>query len=127
MSHFKLRNGNVQKATLIVPLVVLAFVVCINGLERKNRNFWFTDNEEGFSSPRGWPFVAIALANDEGAFQVDASIVLGGTLVIRDVFHGSHPHLAWNWFFLFLDLFVSVLFVTVTLSLTRVIRWKESQ
>ncbi len=91
----------------LLPLLVLAGIAYLNIVEFKHGSIAFGRNENAFSRPRGWPCRAVAAANDEGGSLVEASVVQGDTRVNRDVFDGPYPHLAWNPFFLVLDLFVA--------------------
>lgn len=103
----------------LAPVLVLLCLVCLNLMKGDPGRMWFSAGETVFAEPRGWPLAAVALANDEGATEVDASIVQGSTRVMRDVFDGPYPHLAWNTFCLVADLTVALVLVLGAWLLSR--------
>lgn len=95
---------------LWLPLLVLAMTIGVN-LDPHDRGSTAFGEADGFTRPRGWPFRAVAAANDQGARLIDASVVQGDTRVSRDALAGPYPHLAWNPFFLVMDLLVAAVLV----------------
>lgn len=98
---------------LWLPLLVLAMISGVNVLPFDRGSIAFGSGE-GFTSSRGWPFSAVAAANDRGANFVNTSVVQGDTRVSRNALAGPYPHLAWNPFFLFVDLIMAAVLVGVT-------------
>ena len=76
---------------------------------------------EAFRPSMGWPFRAIAHASEKGVHLVDASVVLGGVRVYRDIFKSdeAYPHLAIEWTFIFINLFVATAIMVITVLLLR--------
>jgi len=95
-------------------LAVLAILVVVNAVPGEQRRIWFGAIETAFDEPRGWPFVAVARANEDGATEVRASIVCGDVRLKRDVFDGDYPHFAWDPYAVALNLVVATLLVLNT-------------
>ncbi len=69
---------------------------------------------DAFGRSWGWPFSAWSVANNEGVDLIDASVVMNGSLVFRDIVPGKYPHLAINSTFAIIDLVVVASIVLVT-------------
>ena len=113
----------IEFVSKLAPLVLALCLVILNVRSRPAGSpAWGGISKTAFTDVRGWPFPAAARANDQGALEVDASIVQGDTRVRRWVFSGQYPHLAWNRTYLIGDLLVAVLLVAVFWIITRRIR-----
>lgn len=83
-------------AQVLAPVGVALALAGANLIERTPGSLWSSMTESGFASPRGWPLIAVARANEAGAFEIHASVTHGGTHVARNVFDGPYSHLAWS-------------------------------
>ena len=94
----------------VLPLLTLVTVAWLNAVEHttgEDSISFSSGVESPFSHVRGWPFRALARADEEGARLVDCSVVQGDTRLRRDVYVGAYPHLAWNTFFVIANLAVA--------------------
>lgn len=119
----------IKLTSKLAPLVLTLCLVILNARSWQGTSrVWGGVSTTAFTDVRGWPFPAAALANDEGAFEVDASIVQGDTRVKRRVFSGLYPHLAWNPTYLIGDILVAVLLVAVFWLITRrLVAWLSNK
>ena len=110
---------SLSSAGLYAPYLLLAILVGLNTVPHPPGRAFLDSSPTAFTAARGWPVAAVARANDEGAFEIDASVVQGNTRYVSDAFRGYYAHLAWNWVFLAFDLAVAVSLATIIWVLSR--------
>jgi hypothetical protein len=90
----------VSRLSKSLPILGFLAILALNAVPFPGGGLLFGFFPEGFRGHRGWPFIAMACANDEGARLVEASVLQGNTGLIRNAFSGPFPHFAWNSTFL---------------------------